>query len=143
MSSANGSASTEPQSVRERLRSAGESSVDQIERFFLEALDATRQLHTTCTHCHRSTRVTVPDWSARLRAVEALIDQGYGRTKSVQAEEQPLAIIVKRYWRDLDDETRAYLTGEEIELIEKAQQLCNGASKAATEAKLAGVGRRA
>jgi hypothetical protein len=131
--SANGS--KEPQSVRERLRTAGEQSVDQIEQFFLEALDAKRELHTTCTHCNRSTRVTVPDWASRLKAVDSLITQGYGR-QAVQAEE-PLAIIVERIWLGLDDETREFLTDEEIALVEEAQERYYAASAAATKKRLA------
>jgi hypothetical protein len=61
----------------------------------------------------------------------------------VQAEEQPLAIIVERIWPGLDDETRAHLSDEEITLVETAQKLCDDASKAAVQDRLASIERRA
>lgn len=129
--------SDEPLNIRERLRVAGEEQGEKIEAFFSAALEAEREVWTTCEKCQRKTAVVVPDWSSRLKAVEALIDQGYGRAKAVSAEDEPVVIIVERIWPDVDGEAREHLTDEEFALVEAARELHARAARTATERKLA------
>jgi Xaa-Pro aminopeptidase len=117
------------QSVRERLRAGAEEQGDKIEAFFSAALDAEREVWTTCEKCQRRTAVVVPDWSSRLKAVEALIDQGYGKTKAVQAEEEPTVILVERNWPEPTPQVRELLSEKELALIERAQDI-EGAARA-------------
>ena len=97
--------------VRTRLREAGEESAGRIEAFFLDALDASKEVWSTCGKCSRRTAVVVPDWSARLKAVEALLDQGYGRVRQEDSEDAGLTLIVERKTPSLREQLKP-TTGE-------------------------------
>jgi hypothetical protein len=59
--------------IRGELRTTAED-VD-LAAFFREAVNAEKQ--TTCPKCR--TGVTIPDWSARARVIQLLLEQGYGK----------------------------------------------------------------
>ena len=68
--------------VRERIAEDAEGMYDDISAFFKEALGAERKLWMTCQHCDRRSEVEVPDWNARAKVLETLLNQGYGRPRS-------------------------------------------------------------
>jgi hypothetical protein len=90
---------SDQRNVRARLRAAAEAEGDRLEMFFSEALSAERDVAVTCTKCQRRTTAPVADWSARLRAVVLLIDQGYGKQRATTDEEREgVTIVVNRIW---------------------------------------------
>jgi hypothetical protein len=68
--------------VRERIAQDADNLYPAIKSFFEEALNAKRKVWTTCTHCDRRTEVEVPDWNARAKILETLLNQGFGRPPS-------------------------------------------------------------
>jgi len=50
--------------------------------FFKNALEADRKVWVTCSHCDRRTEAEIPDWTARAKAVEMMLNQGFGRPPS-------------------------------------------------------------
>ena len=90
--------------VRSRIASdAGKHYEEKISVFFSEALDAEKVVWADCSHCHHRVKLTVPDWSARVRALELLLNQGFGRVSS-EAETSSTTIFVERMCacRDVD-----------------------------------------
>jgi hypothetical protein len=54
----------------------------QLAEFFRNALAADRKVWVTCSHCDRRTEAEIPDWTARSKAVEMMLNQGFGRPPS-------------------------------------------------------------
>ena len=68
--------------VRERIAQDAESMYTDLAAFFKNALEADRKVWVTCSHCDRRTEVEIPDWTARAKAVEMMLNQGFGRPPS-------------------------------------------------------------
>jgi hypothetical protein len=79
-------AKTPPESakpaVRERIAQDAESMYADLAAFFKQALEADRKVWVTCSHCDRRTEAEIPDWTARAKAVEMMLNQGFGRPPS-------------------------------------------------------------
>jgi hypothetical protein len=73
-----GFTSVERRSVRDRFREDAERYYDQLFGSLVEAIDA-EITWGDCPHCHHRVPVTFPDVRARTKAIEVLLDQGYGR----------------------------------------------------------------
>jgi hypothetical protein len=52
----------------------------------LKKADCERKIWMTCQHCDRRSEVEVPDWNARAKIVETLLNQGFGRPPSGDAD---------------------------------------------------------
>jgi hypothetical protein len=76
---------------------------ERVSSFFTEALEATKDVWATCTHCNRKTPVQTPDWNARTRALQLMIEQGYGRPKTEAAEDSNVTIILERIWPPMEE----------------------------------------
>lgn len=63
--------------------------------FFKNALEADRKVWISCDHCGRRTEAAIPDWTARAKAVEMMLNQGFGRPPSGDADGGG-GLIVKR-----------------------------------------------
>jgi hypothetical protein len=68
--------------VRERIAKDAESMYADLAAFFKNALEADRKVWVTCSHCDRRTEAEIPDWTARAKAVEMMLNQGFGRPPS-------------------------------------------------------------
>jgi hypothetical protein len=68
--------------VRERIARDAESMYADLAAFFKNALEADRKVWVTCSHCDRRTEAEIPDWTARAKAVEMMLNQGFGRPAS-------------------------------------------------------------
>jgi hypothetical protein len=68
--------------VRERIAKDAESMYADLAAFFRNALEADRKVWVTCYHCDRRTEAEIPDWTARSKAVEMMLNQGFGRPPS-------------------------------------------------------------
>jgi hypothetical protein len=68
--------------VRERIAQDAESMYSQLAEFFKSALAADRKVWVGCAHCGRRTEAEIPDWTARSKAVEMMLNQGFGRPPS-------------------------------------------------------------
>ena len=68
--------------VRERIAKDAESMYADLTAFFKNALEADRKVWVTCAHCDRRTEAEIPDWTARAKAVEMMLNQGFGRPPS-------------------------------------------------------------
>jgi hypothetical protein len=68
--------------VRERIAKDAESMYADLAAFFKHALEADRKVWVTCSHCDRRTEAEIPDWTARSKAVEMMLNQGFGRPPS-------------------------------------------------------------
>lgn len=92
-------AGAQAEDVRSRIAADLARDYDgTIGSFFQEALGAERETWATCSKCNHRTRVDVPDWSARTRALQLMIEQGYGRPKAESAEGSSTTLIVQRVW---------------------------------------------
>ena len=68
--------------VRQRIAADAESMYADLATFFKNALEADRKVWVTCSHCERRTEAEIPDWTARAKAVEMMLNQGFGRPPS-------------------------------------------------------------
>jgi hypothetical protein len=68
--------------ARERIAKDAESMYADLAAFFKNALEADRKVWVTCSHCGRRTEAEIPDWTARAKAVEMMLNQGFGRPPS-------------------------------------------------------------
>jgi hypothetical protein len=68
--------------VRERIAKDAEGMYADLAAFFKNALEADRKVWVTCSHCERRTEAEIPDWTARAKAVEMMLNQGFGRPPS-------------------------------------------------------------
>jgi hypothetical protein len=68
--------------VRERIARDAESMYADLAAFFKKALEADRKVWVTCSHCDKRTEAEIPDWTARAKAVEMMLNQGFGRPPS-------------------------------------------------------------
>jgi hypothetical protein len=82
--------------VRERIASDADNLYPNIKAFFEDALKAERRTWVTCDHCNRRTEVEVPDWNARAKIVETLLNQGFGRPSSGDTDGSGAPFILKR-----------------------------------------------
>ena len=67
---------------RERIARDAEGMYADLAAFFKNALEADRKVWVTCSHCDRRTEAEIPDWTARAKAVEMMLNQGFGRPPS-------------------------------------------------------------
>jgi hypothetical protein len=82
--------------IRERIAQDAESMYGDLADFFKNALAADRKVWATCSHCNRRTEVELPDWNARAKAVEMMLNQGFGRPPSGDADGAAAGFILKR-----------------------------------------------
>ncbi len=68
--------------VRERIAKDAENLYADLAAFFKSALEADRKVWITCSHCDKRTEAEIPDWTARAKAVEMMLNQGFGRPPS-------------------------------------------------------------
>jgi hypothetical protein len=98
--------------VRRRLAEDVERLYDgRISGFLEEALAAERSVWGTCSHCHRKTEVSVPDWNARTRALQLALEQGYGKVPAGPNSEELAAIENLDELNALSDVELAVLAG--------------------------------
>jgi hypothetical protein len=69
-------------------------------------LAAEQETWVTCRHCSRRSAVPVPNWSARTKAVELLLEQGFGRPEVApkDEDEQLQAVIAEALTHASDEE---------------------------------------
>lgn len=94
---------------REAIRDLGEQMSDQLEAFFRTALQASKGTWVTCGNCNRRSEVEVPDWSARSRIVETMLEQGFGKIATPREQEQNITLVVERVAWFTDDEMHEVL----------------------------------
>jgi hypothetical protein len=95
VSSTGAKAAKKHPAVRERIAKDAEGMYADLAAFFKSALEADRKTWVTCAHCDRRTEVEIPDWTARAKAVEMMLNQGFGRPPSGDPEGNG-GLIVKR-----------------------------------------------
>ena len=76
-------------SVRKRLAEDATKNYEKIERALLERIEAKKDVWVTRRYCNKRTQVQVADQSARNRAVEIYLDQGFGRTLQEEPVHEP------------------------------------------------------
>ena len=82
MGSTSTQAPTKHPAVRERIAKDAETMYGELAEFFRNALAADRKVWVTCSHCDRRTEAEIPNWTARSKAVEMMLNQGFGRPPS-------------------------------------------------------------
>jgi len=70
----------------------------------LEGLQAVKDIHVTCRKCTTRNKVVVPDMGARVRAVEALLNQTAGRPREEVRTSVDITARIKQNLRDATDE---------------------------------------
>lgn len=64
--------------MRERLARDATDEYEKIRESLFEGLDATKEKWVSCEKCGRMTRAPVPDVGARVKAITAWLNQGFG-----------------------------------------------------------------
>lgn len=72
------------------LKLAADQASEKVADFYLEMLDAQKATRVKC-ECGRHFDWPVPDWSSRAKALETLLNFGYGRPGTQQDEQADLA----------------------------------------------------
>jgi hypothetical protein len=73
------------ETVRGRIAQAAEQNYEALERFFHDALNAEKSVSARCDNCHRMITIAVPDWVARNKVVDTMLNQGFGRPPAESA----------------------------------------------------------
>jgi len=72
--------------VRQRLANAAADEYNLIRDTLLEVAKATKTVWHSCRHCGKRDQVEVPDAHAACKAIELLLNQGYGRPKETAGD---------------------------------------------------------
>jgi hypothetical protein len=72
--------------VRAQLARDTAEEYELLRSALLDALRAEREAFVTCPNCQKRHPVVVPDWTARVKAVETLLNQGFGVKPETEAE---------------------------------------------------------
>jgi hypothetical protein len=72
--------------VRAQLARDTADEYELLRSALLDALRAEREAFVTCPNCQKRHPVVVPDWTARVKAVETLLNQGFGVKPETAAE---------------------------------------------------------
>jgi hypothetical protein len=109
--------------VRDRFREDAERYYDQLFGSLTEAIDAEITRWGDCPNCHHRVPVTFPDVRARTKAIEVLLDQGYGRpVEKVVRQNAPAELdSLLRFLLTLDEPERNELRALLIKRIEDFQ----------------------
>ena len=76
-------------SVRSRIAGEAEAQSDKIIEALFRAMDAMRKTWAYCPKCRQKVQVDFPDVNASLKAIELLMEQGYGRPVAGAANAAP------------------------------------------------------
>lgn len=66
-------------SVRTRLADDATKDYEKLKATLWEAMDSVKRVWLSCPDCKKRSEVEVPDSSARVKAVELALEQGFGR----------------------------------------------------------------
>lgn len=87
-------------SPRARLRQDVHAGYEQLRAAVFDALEADKPLAVTCPSCNGRFEARVPDHTARLRAVDTALREGYGRPtdedRSAQLTERDVLEFIER-----------------------------------------------
>ena len=81
-----------PNEIRARLAEVLGDELTKVVTTVLEALEANSDRYISCVNCKHRSIYTGPDWNTRLKAAEALIEAGIGRTKPTEPEPEPTGL---------------------------------------------------
>jgi hypothetical protein len=89
-----GEADSEPEPVpagyrgtpRDTIREFALANPHLVDEFLRGVLAATQEVWVSCKHCKRRSEIAVPNWSARTKAVELLLEQGFGKAEPAPLE---------------------------------------------------------
>lgn len=97
---------------RDAIRRYGLENADVVERFFADVLDAEQNIWLSCPSCKKRSEVAVPNWSARTRALELMLSEGWGRPEaSPPDDDEKLKAVVREELSRLTDEHLEWLGG--------------------------------
>jgi hypothetical protein len=82
--------------IRQRIAEQAEELGPELRSFFTDALAAHRETHVGCPSCNKRFPIMVPDWNARCKIVETMLNQGYGRPGSDDNADGAQGFILKR-----------------------------------------------
>jgi hypothetical protein len=102
-------------SVRADLRGLAEASSEVIQAFFDSALRADKTAFGHCPSCQKRVPVQVPDWPARLKAIETLLEQGFGRPPVAGADSGMRSVYREELDKMSDVELDALVAAGEAE----------------------------
>jgi hypothetical protein len=99
-------------SVRSRLAEDATAQYEKVRGALEDAMDAEKQQWAFCPDCEKKVRVDYPDHSARIRAIELWLEQGFGKAgtaaATVSAVERAVALS-RAEMEELDDDHLAAL----------------------------------
>ena len=80
---------------RDAIREFALANPHLVDAFLKGVLAAESDVWVSCKHCGKRSEVAVPNWHARTRAVEMLLEQGFGKAEPapLEADEQLQAQI--------------------------------------------------
>jgi len=81
--------------VRQRLANAAADEYKLIRDTLLEVAKATKTVWHSCHHCGKRDQVEVPDAHAACKAIELLLNQGYGRPKETAGDSGDFVFVRK------------------------------------------------
>jgi hypothetical protein len=84
------------ETVRARIARAAETNYEALEAFFCDALAAERNVSRRCDNCHRIVTIPVPDWVARNKVVDTMLNQGFGRPPAESVGAPGELVVIRR-----------------------------------------------
>jgi hypothetical protein len=93
---ASDSSAGKTETVRGRIAQAAEQNYEALERFFQDALNAEKSVSARCDNCHRIVTIAVPDWVARNKVVDTMLNQGFGRPPAESAGGGGELVVIRR-----------------------------------------------
>jgi len=96
--------------VRAQLARDTAQEYELVRTSLLQALRARRESFATCPNCHKRHPIEVPDWTARVKAVETLLNQGFGAKPEPREDGHDRQVRqLRELLNDLDKEERRIL----------------------------------
>lgn len=94
-------------SVRSRLAEDAAAQYEQVRGALEDAMNATKKAWGFCPGCEKKVQVDYPDHSARVRAIELWLEQGFGKTGTAAATVSAAEAAVslgRAEFEELDDD---------------------------------------
>ena len=99
---------------RDAIRRYGLENTEAIGKFFEDLLQATRKIWFSCPSCKRRAQVEVPDWGARVRGMETMLSEGFGKPEAVVPDEnEQLRAVARATVKSLSEKQLRLIAGSE------------------------------
>jgi hypothetical protein len=107
-----------PTDPRAHMAAKSSEHYELMAESLFECLDAMKDVYHTCSKCGKRDPIKIPDANARVKAVETLLNQGFGRPQEHRThflkDRDAIREAFKAYCQDIPEKPMEDYTDEEL-----------------------------